>query len=167
MRWIESGGGPLILIGKSFLNEWGGCDKSSDPNYGSDYDRACNTHEYAELISIPSGEAIILGDEPNRTTVMRRSGEEAIIVRWRWAPNEEELFKHFEKINENLFKEADCLRLRITDDEVDIFDSSFSGVAAVDMLTVELTPGEYTLSTIMYEPDSDTCLLLHRLRRLN
>ena len=164
MHWIESTGGPLILIDRLFLSKWGGVRRSSDLNYGSDYERACDTGDYAETISISGGEALILGDEPNRATIISRSSEEIIIVRWRWAPSEKAVQEHLEKLDDKHFENATNLRIRFQGEEAIMFDSSLSGSELDDSIIVKLTPGEYLVETAIYEPDNETCLLLHRLR---
>lgn len=167
MYWIESSGGPLILIEKIYLKEWGGVDCSSDSNYSSDYDRACDTDEYAEVISIPSGQAVVFGDEPNRTTVVTKSGSEAIIIRWRWAPNEAEILKYLGEMEQSDFDLVKALHLRLRGEEVVVFDSSFKGAEASKFLNIRLRSGEFVLETAMFEPDNETCLLLHRLRLID
>jgi len=163
MHWIESSGGPLILIEKQFLDEWGGVETSSDKNYTSDYDRACDTDEYADVMSIPSGYAVVLGDEPDRTTIKIQSEKEATIVRWRWAPSENVIQEVLNKLKLSIFDNAEILRFCISGADIILFDSSFQGDETFDSLEATLKPGEYVLKTTMFEPDSETCLLLHKL----
>lgn len=164
MNWIESSGGPLILIEKRYLGEWRGIAGSSDDDYVSDYDRACNTNDYITVIKIPSGQAAILGDEPNRTSFISESDKEVIIVRWRWAPKESVIISVLEKLDRSIFLGSEVTHIRLQSDEVVVFDSSFSGQDFSDSLVIKMRRGEHVVETTMFEPDSETCLLLHRFR---
>ncbi|MGW3511606.1 immunity 21 family protein [Streptomyces sp. NPDC000994] len=68
--WVESMGGPLIVIPVSALAAWRGCTQtgavvgdSTDPD---DYDRACAVNELAGVIAIgdSGAQALVLADEP-------------------------------------------------------------------------------------------------------
>lgn len=167
MRWIESSGGPLILMETRYRMEWGGVDSSSDSNYSCDYDRACETAEYAATIAIPSGKAIVFGDEPNRTTVIAQSEKETLIVRWRWAPSEDVLINNLNHLKSAIFNDAETICIRFQGEDIIVFDSSLRGEEIDDYLSIKLKLGEYVLDTAMFEPDGETCMLLHRLRLIN
>jgi hypothetical protein len=69
-EWIESAGGPLLLAPRSSLKVWCGSERGNDPQ--SDYARAYAIDEEIGTISIGEKSALVLGDEPDRTTLMPR-----------------------------------------------------------------------------------------------
>lgn len=69
--WVESMGGPLIVIPVSSLTSWGGCTAESglvagDATAPDDYDRACAVDDLAAVIPIDENgaQALVLADEP-------------------------------------------------------------------------------------------------------
>jgi hypothetical protein len=77
--WIESAGGPLILLGEHHLNVWSGIFNKSLYAKGivvevydfmdaheADYGKACRVNDYLGII----GKAFILGEEPMPTTIL-------------------------------------------------------------------------------------------------
>ncbi|MFJ8164186.1 Imm21 family immunity protein [Streptomyces sp. NPDC096136] len=95
LTWVESMGGPLIVVPVSALHEWGGCTEDGVIVGGTDepddYDRACAVEEYAEVISLGdarTASALVLGDEP-ATTCYRP--EQRIFLRWLAADSDAEL----------------------------------------------------------------------------
>lgn len=81
VEWVESGGGPLIVVPESVLSAWAGGD-------GDDYDRACAVDGYAGLVSVGQSHALVLGDEPASTAFLPDRGA---FVRWGAADSEHEL----------------------------------------------------------------------------
>ncbi|WP_045697992.1 Imm21 family immunity protein [Streptomyces rubellomurinus] len=72
--WVESMGGPLIVVPVSALQHWGGCTEDgmiiSDGDQPDDYDRACEVEELAEVIGLRDRgdvSALVLGDGPATT----------------------------------------------------------------------------------------------------
>src|SRR5258708_35074880 len=81
LRWMESNGGPLLLVSGEHLPSWEGTESPSDgrqieaqfrwngqgaPDTG--YDRACDVKQYVGLLTIGVGQGMVLGDEPLSTT---------------------------------------------------------------------------------------------------
>lgn len=68
--WVESLGGPLIVVPVSALASWGGCTESGlmagDATAPDDYDRACAVDELAGVIPLDENgaQALVLADEP-------------------------------------------------------------------------------------------------------
>ncbi|MGW4820527.1 Imm21 family immunity protein [Streptomyces sp. NPDC004227] len=68
--WVESMGGPLIVIPVSALAAWRGCTETGavvgDSTAPDDYDRACAVDELAGVIAIgdSGAQALVLADEP-------------------------------------------------------------------------------------------------------
>ncbi|MFC8585206.1 Imm21 family immunity protein [Streptomyces sp. NPDC057217] len=88
-NWVQSMGGPLVVVPLSGLREWSGCTEDGVLVGGGevpdDYDRACAVEELAGVIG---GNVLVLGDEPATTRYL--AGRRAF-VRWLGADCEEEL----------------------------------------------------------------------------
>lgn len=52
--WVESLGGPLIVVPVSVLAKWGGCSENwgEEPGILEDYDRACAVEGWAGLLDV-------------------------------------------------------------------------------------------------------------------
>src|SRR3954469_24678614 len=79
-KWIESGGGPLVVVARAAASRWKGASSE-------DYDLACAVEDYTGVIDGEFGQAWVLNDEPLRTCVLELPAGLAI-VRWRYAPDE-------------------------------------------------------------------------------
>jgi hypothetical protein len=65
--WVTSLGGPLILIPESACPHWGGAPRNYPDDEG-DYGRACAVPGYIGLIDVATTTALVLGDQPARTS---------------------------------------------------------------------------------------------------
>jgi hypothetical protein len=95
LTWVESMGGPLIVVPVSVLHQWSGCTEDGiivgDTDQPDDYDRACAVEGSAEVISLGDAEStsvLVLGDEPATTCYLP---EQRVFVRWLGANSEAEL----------------------------------------------------------------------------
>ncbi len=95
LAWVESMGGPLIVVPVSALHSWGGCTEDGvivgGTDQSDDYDRACEVADLAEVISLGGHgdiSALVLGDEPATTCYLPES---RAFVRWLAADSEAEL----------------------------------------------------------------------------
>ncbi|MFD5610578.1 Imm21 family immunity protein [Kitasatospora sp. NPDC127060] len=93
--WVESMGGPLIVVPVSALHQWNGCTENGmivgDGDQPDDYDRACAVEDLAEVISLvghTANSALVLGDEPSSTCYL---AEQRAFVRWLAADSDAEL----------------------------------------------------------------------------
>jgi hypothetical protein len=82
LKWIESTGGPLLLLERALLPYWHG--SFGNTTAATDYDRACEIADYVGAIEVGSGIGVVLGEEPFSTTWWRSSEElrNSCIVRW-------------------------------------------------------------------------------------
>ncbi|MFJ9539180.1 Imm21 family immunity protein [Streptomyces sp. NPDC101225] len=68
--WVESMGGPLIVVPVSALAAWHGCTEAGvmagDATAPDDYDRACAVDDLAGVITVGENgaQALVLADEP-------------------------------------------------------------------------------------------------------
>jgi hypothetical protein len=95
LTWVESMGGPLIVVPVSALQYWGGCTEGGmiigDSDQPDDYDRACEVEGLAEVIGLRGhGDtfALVLGDEPATTCYLP---EHKTFMRWLAAGSDVEL----------------------------------------------------------------------------
>ncbi|WP_246338871.1 Imm21 family immunity protein [Streptomyces lunaelactis] len=93
--WVQSMGGPLIVIPASALDQWGGSTEDGVIVGGTaipdDYDRACDVEGWAGVISIGIGRAaLVLADEPATTCYLP---EQNAFLRWLAADSDAELLE--------------------------------------------------------------------------
>ncbi|MFF3672245.1 Imm21 family immunity protein [Microtetraspora malaysiensis] len=87
--WVETAGGPLIVVPKSELDHWAGVDHNDGPvETWGDYGRACAAEGYIGLVTVGAQQALVLGDEPAMTTYLTT---ERLFLRWAAAYSEAEL----------------------------------------------------------------------------
>lgn len=163
LEWIESGGGPLLFAPRSALSEWHG-NTSSVPGAVTDYQRACAVTDEIDAISVGTAQALVLGDEPDRSALIARSPTNVLVLRWRWAQSEESLLPllNLEEID-RLPSSAEKVFKTVADQYL-LFDSAYRGVEIVHALRAELKAGSCSFDTLDFRPNADTCVLIHRLR---
>ncbi|MET9678606.1 Imm21 family immunity protein [Streptomyces sp. NPDC006482] len=89
--WVESMGGPLVVVPVSALASWGGCTESGlmagDATAPDDYDRACAVDELAGVIPVDENgrQALVLADEPATSCYLP---EHRAFLRWLAAESE-------------------------------------------------------------------------------
>ncbi|MER6532926.1 Imm21 family immunity protein [Streptomyces sp900105755] len=89
--WVESMGGPLIVIPISVLTAWRGCTESGvmagDATAPDDYDRACAVDDLAGVITVGENgaQALVLAAEPATSCYLP---EHRVFLRWLAADSE-------------------------------------------------------------------------------
>ncbi|MFG3182139.1 Imm21 family immunity protein [Streptomyces nigra] len=89
--WVESMGGPLIVIPASVVAAWRGCTESGVMAGGAtvpdDYDRACEVDDLAGVITVGENgaQALVLAGEPATSCYLpeRRASRTG----WPWVPS--------------------------------------------------------------------------------
>ncbi|WP_020630278.1 Imm21 family immunity protein [Amycolatopsis alba] len=89
--WVESLGGPLIVVPVSALAHWKGSIEGGE----DDYDRACAVNALAAAIPIGEAQGLVLGDEPATTCYLP---EHRAFLRWLAADSEAELVSEGERL---------------------------------------------------------------------
>lgn len=155
--WIESSGGPLVAIEKHLAPLWGGTN-----GHPSDFDLACDTVNYIELVSTQNFTALVMGDEPLRT-ITAYSDDHTLIVRWRWATSEQDVLNGIQNI-QFPSKYEEHLDIILPSGTLTIFDSAnqYSETEAINLKT---HPGKNTIQTFTYSPNSETSLLIHKISK--
>ena len=156
-KWIESSGGPFVIIEKKFAPLWRGTN-----GHPSDFDLACRTSNYIEEISTTNTTALILGDEPLRTLVAY-SEDHNLIVRWRWATSEEDVLSKIQSISFPK-KCKDQIDVNFFTDNLEIFDSA-STYSEAESINLKINTGKNTIKTFDYSPNPETSLLIHKISK--
>jgi len=163
LKWIESGGGPLLLASQALVAQWRGVEPVSDSTGRTDYQRACAVQDEIDTIGLGSAQAVVFGDEPDRTAMFLHALD-LVVVRWRWANSEEELLSALmESIDQLPFSSSGTFST-VAGAHL-LFDSAFSGKDIPQSVDALLEGGEYELGTAYFKPTSSINALVHRLRR--
>jgi hypothetical protein len=183
LNWIESTGGPLIIISETNFHKWSGTyDLSSFINGQivvandflspdqTDYAKACSIDDYLGIIKKENEDVIVLGDEPLKTSAFLISQNELIILRSVYENHELYVEEVFSNINAVHLKEIGCVvEVKIESNKQYLVDSSSHGkqkselVEKQDFLCLELKPNNYKISTAFYTPTSETKFIIHKV----
>ncbi|MCX4976307.1 MULTISPECIES: immunity 21 family protein [unclassified Streptomyces] len=160
VEWVESGGGPLIVIPEVVLPFWSGADGDET---SSDYDRACDVDGYIGLVPVGDTRALVLGDEPASTAFLPEHGT---FVRWCAADSEDELLAIVPAALEAAVWEPE-VHWNVPGPVV-LFDAAWPGSESkrTDHLKLALEPGRYAVRATYAEPGPETWVGLVQLRRL-
>jgi len=185
LKWIDSAGGPLILISDKSYNLWSGIlkhssyldNKSEDADDflnadEADYGKACLVDDYLGLINIGDDTALVLGDEPLLTTIFHSVDNRAVIARWYYGENEGQVENVLKTIDLNSIDNWEfALPLELSSDKQYLFDSARSATMLDkendDYLVVNIKQGNYQIWTSIYEPDDKTKLIIHKFETTN
>ncbi len=161
MRWLESGGGPLILVPRRHLLNWTGIQ--APDGGGSDYDRACEVTDEVALITVgEKGTGLVFGDEPFRTAWFAdESG--GLVIRWVYADSEAAVAEYLK--NASLGEVLEDTRLSFaTPGDCLLFDSAEPGSdVRGDSIDIALHPGTYRIRSAIVNPSDEMRLVLHQL----
>ncbi|MFE9452950.1 immunity 21 family protein [Streptomyces sp. NPDC006739] len=160
VRWVESGGGPLIAVPETVLAFWAGADSEE---LATDYDRACEVDGYVGLLPVGDSAALVLGDEPASTSFLPDHGT---FVRWSAANSEDELLAGVPAALDAAVWDQE-IRWNVPGPVV-LFDSAWPGEDAdrTEHLRVPLEPGAYAVRAAYARPGPETWVGLVQLRRL-
>jgi hypothetical protein len=181
LNWIGSTGGPLILISDKSYGLWSGILKrdsylnnkieEADDFLNADeadYGKACSIQGYLGVVNIGDDTALILGDEPLLTTVIYSTDKMVIIARWYYGENDELVDNYLNTIDLNSIDNWELsLTFKLNSDRQYLFDSACSETMinkkANGFLHLDIKQGEHKIWTTIYEPDSTTRLIIHKL----
>jgi hypothetical protein len=175
-EWIQSNGGPLLLLPQDLLETWEGADPPSggrrveaefrfDPTGpATDYDRACDIGEFVGAIEIGEGFGLVLGDEPLATTWISLGPTAGVLARWRFGPSHEAVERSLISVAD-LAGWQESLVFHLTSRPSVLLDAAEPGSERMGRrLVIDLTPGQYVVETLEFRPEAEIALLLHRLR---
>ena len=177
--WVESNGGPLLLLAAGLLVHWEGSDRPSpgrnvvadfrwDPSGpATDYDRAADVAQASIIgvLPIATGRGLVLGDEPYATTwIPFDGGRGGLLVRWDYAPDDIKAREQLSRLPTSLDWQHDFVFVSPPGMHT-LFDAAFPGAdLPAESLRFELTAGRYGVESVWYRPNAETSFLLHRLR---
>jgi Immunity protein 21 len=168
MNWVESGGGPLIVVPVAALADWGTGGEGSTMD---DYDRARAVDGLAGLIAVgeSGAQALVLGDEPATTCYLP---EHRVFLRWIAADSEADLVAGAEVVlADSAAPWVDCGTWR-TDGPAVLLDSAetgaeldvrYPGGGAPEQAPVPVAAGRWRVRAVHANPDERTWVSLVQL----
>jgi hypothetical protein len=162
MKWVNSAGGPLLFLAEDLLSMWHGVVGNHAEQ--SDYDRACRLDNLIGSITIGNGAGIILNDEPLPTAWLPSEEKGyGLWIRWKHAKNESSVVRHLEQLPQIIFR-PERMILTVTSARCILFDSALHGpdFRKGEFLEVVLDLADYEIRTGLFEPDSETSLVIHK-----
>jgi hypothetical protein len=94
-RWIDTTGGPLIVMPQSIVHQWKGIDEHEQEQ--TDYSWACETNGFLKKKSRYQCEMLILNDQPLPTS-QYHFDEGLLLIRWLYAPDQETMSKRIQLV---------------------------------------------------------------------
>lgn len=165
-EWIESGGGPLLFAPQSALADWHGNRQPKDRVGLTDYARACAVKDEIGVIPIGTSQALVLGDEPDRTSLIVYSSADLMICRWRWADSEASLLASLDSAGVRQLPFTSKGHFDALSDHYHLFDSAYSGDDGPRSLSAKLDARSYSFDSIDFRPSKNICALVHRIRAI-
>jgi hypothetical protein len=185
MDWVGTLGGPLIVVPAGIAHRWRGATFSTglallDPrtrqreNFPQidDYTRACAIEGFLGTVKIGRGKGLVLtGERAPATFILKNEG--SIIVRVAYSDLSDDHIVNLVESAPAAIWESTAFQIQVSRGGLLIFDSVFAGDdlpakpgegANVPWIKLRLLPGGYQIDTAIYEPTSETQLILHRLK---
>ncbi|MEV0535180.1 Imm21 family immunity protein [Kitasatospora sp. NPDC050463] len=161
VRWVESQGGPLVVVPGTVLAAWSG--SAGGDELATDFDRACAVDGLIGVLPVGPSQALVLADEPASTAWLREQG---VFVRWSAAESEEALLGSVDAALLAAAWEPEVIWQ--ASGPVVLFDAAWTGEECrqEEHLRIDLAAGRYAVRAAYVEPDAQTWLTLVRLRRL-
>lgn len=174
LKWIDTAGGPLILISDKSYNLWSGILKRNSYLDGkiedaddflnsdeTDYGKACLVQDYLGIVDIGDDTVLVLGDAPLLTTVLHSAGNSVVMARWDYGENEELVDHYLKTIDLSSIDNWEfALTFKLSTDRQYLFDSACSASMLDngnnDCLSLNMKQGDYKIWTSIYEPDDKT-----------
>jgi hypothetical protein len=169
ITWIESSGGPLLLLASDLLPLWTGAgdlDFDQDmpsPRKESDYERACRVNDYLGVTDVAQGSGLVLDDEPLPTAWWPSPEPGGTLVRW-VACKDPSTIAGYLKAHEDLEWVPSGIVFAVTSDQLYLFDAATPGYEVTEFLNIIVPKDRYYIDTCFLRPDDQTEFILHRLR---
>ena len=169
ITWIESSGGPLVLLASDLLPLWTGVgDLDFDqvqplPPEETDYERACRVSDYLGVVDVAQGYGLVLDDEPLPTVWWPTPEPGGILVRWVACDGPSTIASHLDA-HEDIEWIPSGIAFAVTSDELYLFDAAVPGSEVTDFLSIVVPKATYEVETCFLRPDDRTEFILHRLR---
>jgi Immunity protein 21 len=154
MNWIQTTGGPLVLLPQIGQEAWGGAE-----GVASDYDKACRVSDYLGVVDFRGQLALVLGDEPHQATILACIGEQ-LIVRWVYAQNANAIVERVCAGRWGL--PVEVLAWSAQESDFVLRDSALPGRVLGTQLEVSLPTGNYCIETYAIK-EAEVSAIIHRL----
>jgi hypothetical protein len=129
----------------------------------NDYERACATHEYLDVLSCGQGKVLILGDEPLQSALVWTDNGNLVIVRWVYAQSGQEEKLVLPTSLNDASEVSERVSFQIEDGILVLFDSALhGGNVAVGPNGNHIKPGQYEITTEKLEQKGMFSFLLHK-----
>lgn len=169
LRWIESSGGPLILLSSRDLAAWSGHNVQQvlgEPNVSAtDYERACDIEDSIGTLPVADSEGIILGDEPMPTAWYPVSPTLGIFARWVYGEDQEQVLQYLENIDERIWQPSN-ISFAVGSEPLYLFDAVLPGADVAEYLAIYLYQGDYVFDIGTIRVGDQVELVVHRLRQI-
>ena len=153
----------------SAVSSWGGGEFIS-LNVGltdtdrTDYERACEVHDYLGLIPIQRSTGFVLGDEPLPTTVVEQRSRSVAIVRLVYCDLNYDLENTVRNVSTGILHRLQQIRLSVSESSWVIFDSAYPGSIGMNhCMRFDMPVGDIIIDTCTYDPDERVSLIIHNV----
>lgn len=171
LQWIESAGGPLILLPQASLADWSGYNPDEELSGEvtipgtTDYERACAValEGLLGLVQVADIQALVLGDEPMSTAWHPTGPAGGLLIRWVYGDDINAVPSYVTDLDAVIWT-LSGITLTVTNQPYYLFDSAWAGQETTERLEITLTEGRYEIDTGIAHPANRTELLLHRFR---
>jgi hypothetical protein len=174
--WLDDENAPLLLVSRSHVADWEGIDPPSNGRIvkatfrwgdadapATDYDRACDVNDYLGLLSVGNGTGLILNDMPMTTAWRAFSGNKGgWLIRYWMADSEADVLAAFNALPNEIWEDTGTT-FTVDTEPLYVFEVPENGkdLDSIEHLTMELSPGDYSIETAVYETKS-AGLVAHR-----
>lgn len=160
-RWIDTTGGPHIIIEEKLRSKWRGVENSH-------YEKACEVDGYQGYIMLDGISAVILGDMPGSAKFYSTDQSNFSCVCWVAADSEKEVEEKYFGVGNALPPDAETMQVEFDSGQIALFDSSYPGDEA-DIAVLTIQPGRYNVYSfpILESTDEGTLIIIvHRFERI-
>jgi len=170
MKWVKSGGGPLVCITRDTAQSWCGVLGTSDSLGNcvalgsSDYDRACAAGGYISAFEFRGFQGLIIGDVPLLTSFYSGPSLAAIVSIY-YAPDDFDVTADLDRMSaDRLGPSLAVASFESGGGEMMMFDSALAGSRVDDdVILLRINAGQHVISTHFVEDIPDVSLVLHVL----
>lgn len=156
-RWIDTNGGPHLLLAEEQLGDWRGVEGYRDRADLSDYARACRITSWIGTITCGTGVALVLsGDVGPIAWIPNAAGHGGFLVQWIGVDDEQQIetaLRSEELAKLLLSPEAETVEFDAgTTGMMRLFDSTDPGDnMRGDSQVLSLRPGRYRMRAVYHE----------------
>lgn len=162
-EWIETGGGPHLLVPEELLSKWRGIDGWSNhvnPNDQSDYARACRITSWIGTVRCGDGSATVLAGDVGPIAWINADGlDGGYLVQWLGIDNEADILPALSSkgLEEAFAAEAAEQGMLETggSGKLKLIDSADIGTDLVQQnCSISLKPGRYNIHAGYFETET-------------